>query len=171
MLRGFEFEHPWFLLMILLAVPAYFWAQRTPGIMSFSSFRALPGHRPPWPLGHQAWCEPQPGCTPPGPPGASRPAVSAPLPTTRGRPPGLAHVARRGNAGRYGSVGERSGWIGTPYLPRGARYHAWDTRARLWHDLHISWQPVGRCRSRRPPAWGRAEYAASATRLRTAPSR
>ena len=60
--------------------------------------------------------------------------VSAPLPTHREQPPSLAHVERLGNAGRYGPVGEHSGGVETPHLSRGARHHAWEARARLWHD-------------------------------------
>ena len=71
-------------------------------------------------------------------------AVRAPLPTHRDRPPSLAHVARPENEGRYGPVGESSGWVETPNLSRGDRHHAWEARARLLHDLHISWQPLRR---------------------------
>ena len=71
-------------------------------------------------------------------------AVSAPLPPHSDRPPSLAHVARPGNEGRYGPVGERSGWGETPDLSRGEIHHAWEAQAHLWHDVHISWQPVRR---------------------------
>ena len=70
--------------------------------------------------------------------------VSAPLPPQSDRPPSLAHVERPGNEGRYGPVSERIGWIEAPNLSRGDRHHAWEVRARLLHDLHISWPPVRR---------------------------
>ena len=70
--------------------------------------------------------------------------VRAPLPPHRDRPPSLAHVERPGNEGRYGPVGESIGWVETPNLSRGDRHHSWEARARLFHDLHISWQPLRR---------------------------
>jgi hypothetical protein len=39
--------------------------------------------------------------------------VRAPLSTQRDRPPSLAHLERPGNEGRYGPVGESSGWVET----------------------------------------------------------
>src|SRR5262245_9977161 len=73
-------------------------------------------------------------------------AVSAPLPPQRDRLPSLAHMARPGNAGRYGPVGERIGWGETPTLSPGDRHHSGEARARLWHDVHLSWPPVRRWR-------------------------
>jgi hypothetical protein len=70
--------------------------------------------------------------------------VSAPLPTHRDRPPSLANLARPGNEGRYGPVGESIGWVEPPNLSRGDRHHSWDAQARLFHDLTISWQPLRR---------------------------
>ena len=72
--------------------------------------------------------------------------VRAPLPPYSDRPPSLANLARPGNEGRYGPGGERSGWGETPNLSRGDKHHAWEARARLSHDVHISWQPVRRWR-------------------------
>src|SRR5438128_9457010 len=34
--------------------------------------------------------------------------------------------------------------VETPNLSRGARHHAWDARARLFHALTISWHPLRR---------------------------
>ena len=59
-------------------------------------------------------------------------------------PPSLANVERPGNEGRYGPVGERIGWVETPDLSRGDIHHSWEARARFFHDLHISWQPLRR---------------------------
>jgi hypothetical protein len=73
-------------------------------------------------------------------------AVRAPLPTYRDRPPSLAHVERPGNEGRYGPVGESTGWVETPNLSLGDIHNSWEARARLFHDLHISWQPLRRWR-------------------------
>jgi len=43
---GFEFAQPWFLLLALLALPAWWWSRRASGRVVFSSLRALPagGH-------------------------------------------------------------------------------------------------------------------------------
>ena len=70
--------------------------------------------------------------------------VRAPLPTQRDRPPSLAHVACPGNEGRYGPVGERISWGEAPNRSRGDIPNSWEARARLFHDLHISWQPLRR---------------------------
>ena len=59
-------------------------------------------------------------------------------------PPSLANLERPGNEGRYGPVGESIGWVETPNLSRGDIHHSGEARARLFHDLHISWQPLRR---------------------------
>lgn len=68
--------------------------------------------------------------------------VRAPLPPYSDRPPSLANLERPGNEGRYGPVGESIGWVETPNLFHGEIHHSWKARARLWHDLHILWQPL-----------------------------
>src|SRR5262249_12884070 len=72
--------------------------------------------------------------------------VRAPLSTHRDWPPSLAHVACPGNEARYGPVGESIGWGEAPNRSRGDTPNSWEARARLWHDVHISWPPVRRWR-------------------------
>jgi len=59
-------------------------------------------------------------------------------------PPSLANLERPGNEGRYGPVGESIGWVETPNLSPGDIHNSWEARARFFHDLNISWQPLRR---------------------------
>ena len=47
-LVGFEFAQPWFLLLALLALPAWWWSRRASGRVVFSSLRALPAGGQTW---------------------------------------------------------------------------------------------------------------------------
>jgi hypothetical protein len=59
-------------------------------------------------------------------------------------PPSLANLERPGNEGRYGPTGESIGWVETPNLSLGDIQNSWEARARLFHELKISWQPLRR---------------------------
>jgi Ca-activated chloride channel family protein len=45
---GVEIAHPWFAFAALLAIPAWWWSQRSAGRVVFSSLRALPGGGTTW---------------------------------------------------------------------------------------------------------------------------
>ena len=70
--------------------------------------------------------------------------VRAPLPSHRDRPPQSSKFGTPGNEGRYGPVGESIGWVETPNLSPGDIHNSWEARARFFHDLNISWQPLRR---------------------------
>ena len=45
LLRSIEFRDAWFLLAVLLGLPAWFWARRGGGRLRFSSLALVPAHR------------------------------------------------------------------------------------------------------------------------------
>ncbi|NVB82156.1 MAG: VWA domain-containing protein [Kofleriaceae bacterium] len=45
---GVQLPHPWFALLALLALPAWWWSQRSAGRVVFSSLRVLPGGGTTW---------------------------------------------------------------------------------------------------------------------------